>query len=31
CTARKPHCDQCIVTDLCDEFRRMQATSRKTA
>ena len=31
CTARKPHCDQCIVTDLCDEFRRMQTTSRKTA
>lgn len=24
CTARKPHCDQCIVADLCDEFRRNQ-------
>ncbi len=24
CIARKPHCDECIVTDLCDEFRRQQ-------
>jgi endonuclease-3 len=24
CIARKPHCDDCIVTDLCDEFRRQQ-------
>jgi endonuclease-3 len=30
CTARKPHCDQCIVTDLCDEYRRTQR-QRKTA
>jgi|TARA_R110000851_G_scaffold137371_1_gene273239 endonuclease III len=30
CTARKPHCDQCIVTDLCDEYRRVQR-QRKTA
>lgn len=22
CTARKPHCDSCLVTHLCDEFRR---------
>lgn len=24
CTARKPRCEQCIVSDLCDEFRRNQ-------
>ncbi|MDT8311016.1 MAG: endonuclease III [Methylophaga sp.] len=24
CTARKPKCDQCIVSDLCDDFRRQQ-------
>src|SRR5690554_2204997 len=29
CTARKPRCEQCVVTDLCDEFPRIQL-SRKT-
>ncbi len=24
CTARKPKCDECIVNDLCDDFRRLQ-------
>lgn len=24
CTARKPKCDECIVNDLCDTFRRQQ-------
>lgn len=24
CVARKPHCERCIVSDLCDEFRRQQ-------
>lgn len=29
CTARNPRCEQCIVTDLCDEFPRIQ-TARKS-
>jgi endonuclease-3 len=24
CIARKPHCNNCVVTDLCDEFRRQE-------
>lgn len=24
CTARKPQCDQCVVSHLCDDFRRQQ-------
>ncbi|MBE0440146.1 MAG: endonuclease III [Gammaproteobacteria bacterium] len=30
CVARKPHCDQCVVTDLCDEFRRQQKKLAKS-
>jgi endonuclease-3 len=27
CVARNPHCDQCVVTDLCDEYRRQKKQS----
>ena len=30
CIARKPHCNQCVVTHLCDEFRRQQKKVQKT-
>ncbi len=30
CTARQPHCDRCIVSDLCDEFRRQQKKKAKS-
>ena len=29
CTARKPHCDTCVVSQLCDEFRRRQKRVQK--
>lgn len=29
CIARKPLCDQCVVTHLCDEFRRQQKKVQK--
>ena len=30
CIARKPLCNQCVVTHLCDEFRRQQKKVQKT-
>ncbi len=30
CVARKPLCDQCVVTEYCDEFRRQQKKVQKT-
>jgi len=29
-TRPQPHCNQCIVPDLCDEFRRCAVSNRKT-
>ncbi len=31
CTARKPHCETCLVAHLCDEFRRQQQRLIATA
>lgn len=28
CTARKPKCDECIVNDLCDDFKRQQKRAK---
>lgn len=30
CVARKPHCQQCVVSHLCDEFRRQQKKAQKS-
>jgi len=30
CTARKPHCETCVVSQCCDEFRRQQKKINKT-
>lgn len=29
CTARKPKCDQCVVSHVCDEFKRQQKKAAK--
>ena len=29
CTARKPHCEQCVVSHLCDDFRRQHKKDQK--
>lgn len=29
CTARKPHCEQCVVSHLCDDFRRQHKMVKK--
>ena len=29
CTARKPHCEQCVVSHLCDDFRRQHKMAKK--
>jgi endonuclease-3 len=29
CIARKPHCDRCVVSHLCDDFRRKQKKEGK--